>query len=273
MKVISMSKECYATLTMNDDKLEYAQHLVNSIRYFDKERPIFALTEDDLELEGATTYKYDMLRKPPRKYLYVTRSKPYGIYKLLKEGYKIFYLDSDCLVLDDITEIFNNKEDITACVDEGWPNQIPPSFHHKSVEVKGGTYINSGVMFINDTKAWQLASDICMSEKEYKQVWDIRNPNVKYESVKDSNLVVHNLMEQDIINYSIYKTQSSLNILDNKIFNYHGHLGDYEKLKPQDLRVLHWSGGPNAPSIRKRIEFIEEWNPEYYKYLHEVAKV
>ena len=64
-------------------------------------------------------------------------------------------------------------------------------------------------------------------------------------------------MEQDLTNWSIYKTNSSIHHLDSEIYNYQGHMGDYEKLKPNTLKILHWSGGPDAASIDKRIEFIE----------------
>ena len=79
-------------------------------------------------------------------------------------------------------------------------------------------------------------------------------------------------MEQDLTNWAIYKTKSRIRYLDSKVYNYHGHMGDYEKLEPNTLKVLHWSGGPDAPAIKDRINFLKDWNTDYYNYLNSIAK-
>ena len=266
-------KECYVTLSLDDKFLDYTKHLVNSIRHFDKDREIFLLTCDDIEIPTVTSLKYKFIKTPAKPHLYINRNKPIGINKLLKEGYKIWYLDSDCIVLDDISSHFNNKEDITACIDWGWSEINKPSFTMDNFTVEGGQYLNAGVMLINDDKAFQLSSHLCAKDKHYKKAWNIRNPQLSWRKiVNDPTIRCHNLMEQDLTNWAIHKTKSSINHLDSKIYNYHGHMGDYEKLEPDTLKVLHWSGGPDAPAIKNRIEFLKDWNTDYYNYLNSIAK-
>jgi len=128
-------------------------------------------------------------------------------------------------------------------------------------------------MLINDDKAFEYSSRFCTEDKLYKKAWDIRNPTLSWEKiVNDPTIQCHNLMEQDLTNWAIYKTKSSINYLDSKVYNYHGHMGDYEKLKEGMLKILHWSGGPDAPAIWNRIEFLKDWNEEYYDYLNNIAK-
>ena len=267
-------KECYATLGLNDKFLDYTKHLVNSIRHFDKDREIFLLTCDDIEIPTVTSLKYKFIKTPAKPHLYINRNKPIGINKLLQEGYKIWYLDSDCIVLDDITPHFDNNEDITACVDWGWNEQNRPSFQMGGCTVEKGKYLNAGVMVINDNKAFELSAKLCARDKDYIAAWNIRNPQLSWRKiVKDPTIQCHNLMEQDLTNLAIYKTKRRIKYLDSKIYNYHGHMGDYEKLEPNTLKILHWSGGPDAPPINSRIEFIKDWNEEYYDYLNSIAKL
>ena len=104
--------------------------------------------------------------------------------------------------------------------------------------------------------------------KEFAYIYymcDHNSPFSTYDDEEKSKEILNNLGID-------WKINSKVKFLESKIYNYNGHMGYYGNLEPNTLKILHWSGGPDAPPINSRIEFIKDWNEEYYDYLNSIAQ-
>ncbi len=189
------------------------------------------------------------LRKGINSAIYYKVSIP----ELIKED-KVLYLDSDAIVLDDISELWETDISdyfLAACVDYC-------KFAKKKYNIEKGEYFNAGVMLINNKK-WRRSK---IPEK-------LRNWLTKHHHLTDSH-------DQDAFNTAFHKKWLKLNSRWNIISPFffgareHAHRIGLTKKEMSDIlanpALIHFTTcrGLSRPWIYWS---RHPYKNEYYKYL------
>ena len=205
----------------SDENNQFLNMMFESVRKFNENHKLYLLTDKHTKFNTAcdvNILRYDLDSNFP----ILSRSQSW-FYFIHEYDNPTIFLDSDILILSDLSTIFDDNFDIGITYRnwDKWP-------------------VNAGIHFVNDInrdlsinfyKEWY---DVFSDKYSYQSVWGGDQDAIHY-MLKNINF---NRKDEFYYNYKMYK----LKLMHCDIYNYSSEMNEKMDIIPKNVKVMHFKG-------------------------------